>query len=392
MSTETERGLLLSCGIFEVTEAARAVGYSFRNGEKKAEIVDALIARGLQGKALAYINTKRSNKAHTPTPSPDGYSPQTTTATTEAPSAMQTPNNEAAQLAAVLQSILSRPQGLDVPAVQALIDAALKNIDVGFSTTINIPDRPQVVIEERTHAAFPSLMRKLSAGENVMIVGDAGTGKTHACEQAAKALGLTLHVQGAVSYAHELLGYKTATGEYLRTPTREAFEHGGLLLIDEADASAPEAPLVINSLLANGFAAFPDALVKKHPDFICVLNTNVDGSGATMQYSGRVRMDGAFLDRFVMQRWAIDPAIEKDLACGQLEWLAAVRAVREYVKTHQIADVIATPRAVTKGARLLAAGETREEVLTACLMRGALVDQWANICALGPVSDFLAGF
>lgn len=381
---EEQRVYLLQVGIFQITDGARAVGYSFRNGLKKAEIIDGVISAGLGEALISWV----INQGKT---GPMMGEEENTTMVQTAP-ATQTPTGDALQLAAILQTILSRPAGLDISAVQNLIDESLKKIDVGFSTTVVIPDRPVVTIEERTHERFPLLLQYLGAGENVMLVGDAGTGKTHACERAATALGRTLHVQGAVSYAHELLGYKTATGEYVRTATREAFEHGGLLLIDEADASSPEAPLVINALLSNGFAAFPDGLVKKHPDFLCILAVNVDGSGATMQYSGRARMDGAFIDRFVMLRWGIDPALEKQLAMGQTEWLACVRAVREYVKTHQIHDVIATPRSVAKGAKLLAAGVAREEVLNACLQRGALVEQWDNVKALGPVSDFLTGF
>ena len=111
-----------------------------------------------------------------------------------------------------------------------------------------------------------------------------------------------------------------------------------------------------------------------------------------MQYSGRQRLDGAFLDRFVNQEWAIDPAIEKIDARGHSEWLLAVRAVRAYATSSGILDVVATPRAVKFGAKLIEAGEERDEVLRSCLKRGALNDQWPNVLALPAVADFLAGF
>jgi len=311
---------------------------------------------------------------------------------TEKQEMQNNPGSEATQLAAVLQSIMTRPVGIDAEAVRAIVAEALKGIDLTPSVTINFPDKPTIVLEEITHKLFPKLLRKLQIRKHTIIVGGAGAGKTHATEQAARALGLSFYPMTAATFAHELVGYRDATREYARTPFREGFEHGGIVLIDEADASSADCLLVLNAMLANGFGAFPDGRVKAHSDFICVLCTNTDGSGATMQYSGRARLDGAFLDRFMVQKWEVDPAIEKASAGGNTEWLAAVRAVRAYAEQHQILDVVATPRAVANGAALLAAGEDREEVLLATLYRGALTQQWASVLALGPVADFLAGF
>jgi cobaltochelatase CobS len=318
---------------------------------------------------------------------------QTPIITENTPMTQNNPGSEATQLAAVLQSILTRPVGIDAEAVRTIVAEALKNVDLTPSVTINFPDRETIVLEEITHKLFPKLLRKLQIRKHTIIVGGAGAGKTHATEQAARALGLTFYPMTAATFSHELVGYRDATREYARTPFREGYEHGGIVLIDEADASSADCLLVLNAMLANGFGAFPDGRVKAHPDFICVLCTNTDGSGATMQYSGRARLDGAFLDRFMVQKWEVDPAIEKASARGNIEWLAAVRAVRAYAEQHQILDVVATPRAVANGAALLAAGEDdREEVLMATLYRGALTQQWPSVLALGPVADFLAGF
>ena len=52
----------------------------------------------------------------------------------------------------------------------------------------------------------------------------------------AETLGLPFHIHGASAMPHEILGYKDAGGTYHRTPFREAFEFGGVLMLDEVDA------------------------------------------------------------------------------------------------------------------------------------------------------------
>jgi len=394
MTLDQIRAVLSATHIITLQTAARACGLSFRNGPEagKAVLIDKICSdETLSSNVITWLQNNPSglkSKTEESTLSPTIQTP----IITEKQEMQNNPGSDANQLAIVLQSILTRPVGIDDAAVRAIVAEALKGIDLTPSVTINFPDRPTIVLEEITHKLFPKLLRKLQIRKHTIIVGGAGAGKTHATEQAARALGLEFYPMTAATFAHELVGYRDASREYVRTPFREGFEHGGIVLIDEADASSADCLLVLNAMLANGFGAFPDGRVKAHPDFICVLCTNTDGSGATMQYSGRARLDGAFLDRFMVQKWEVDPAIEKASAGGNTEWLAAVRAVRAYAEQHQILDVVATPRAVANGAALLAAGEDREEVLLATLYRGALTQQWPSVLALGPVADFLAGF
>ena len=392
MTLDQIRAVLSATHIITLQTAARACGLSFRNGPEagKAVLIDRICNdETLSANVIAWLQNNPSGlKAKTESESTIIQTP----IIMEKTEMQNNPGSEATQLAAVLQSIMTRPVGIDAEAVRGIVAEALKGIDITPSVTINFPDKPTIILEEITHKLFPKLLRKLQIRKHTIIVGGAGAGKTHATEQAARALGLSFYPMTAATFSHELVGYRDASREYARTPFRDGFEHGGIVLIDEADASSADCLLVLNAMLANGFGAFPDGRVKAHPDFVCVLCTNTDGSGASMQYSGRTRLDGAFLDRFVLQKWEVDPAIEKASAAGNTEWLAAVRAVRAYAELHQILDVVATPRAVANGAALLAAGEDREEVLLATLFRGALTQQWASVLALGPVADFLSGF
>jgi MoxR-like ATPase len=441
---------LENASIIKLSPAARLAGLSFRNGLTKAEIVRALREQNLLEKAHEilkqfeqagernpYQNTIASTVASEQQSVPAPLTSATLTRMAQerstasasplpAPPSIATPapSQPDPASAQALMALIQRIAGstLDEGKVRELAKEVAESIYTGREkawatelgkslanivdekiktafensprgTVIHIPPKQEPIkLEERQHAQFADLLTCLSCGLNVYLVGQASSGKTHAAENAAKALSRPFYAQGAVTYAHELLGYVDANSKYVRTQFRDSFENGGLMLLDEFDASSPEAALVVNAALANGFCAFPDGMIRRHPDFLCVVGANTDGSGATMSYSGRARLDGAFLDRFVQIEWKIDPIIEKGKAKGNDEWLSTVRAVRKFMLDRKIHDVGATVRAVDFGSTLLAAKVPPTKVLESCLKRGALVAEWAQILRLPEVAEFLIGF
>lgn len=413
MLTHSEALAALSAAnVVHVYAAARAAGLSFRNGPSKQDVIN-LLSRNAAMTQAAYSYLLKNHGdplANAPQEQP---APQPAASEASVPLASQasvpvtSSLDPAQQMAAAIRALASG--AIDESRVRAIMREELEGFEVSADslaelvrsevaklpqgTVINLPEKSEPVkFDGVQHRQFGDLLLALRAELNVILCGPASSGKTYAAEQAAKALGLNFHAQGAVSYAHELLGYVDAHGKYVSTEFRKAFEHGGLILLDEFDASSAEAPLVVNAALANGFCAFPDGMVKKHAAFLCVAGTNTDGSGATMQYAGRARLDGAFLDRFVKIDWAIDPNIEKGKAAQYSAWLTAVREVREFVASRQIHDVAATVRAVDFGARLLAQKMAPNKVAEFTLKRGALANEWEAIKALPAMREFLSGF
>lgn len=402
LSNPAIRAALENTGIVYLVPAARMAGLSFRNGLTKGEIIDRLMADPPKA-AAALSHAQSLSKGQTPAKPPapvDWLDDDPQPAPAPAPMVPQqvpvdlsnyVKRDEWAQANARLADQAAAigahaNQRIDAQAREIEALKALRPVEIHF------PEKPEPVrIEGATHPQFLDLLTSLRAGLHCMLVGPAGSGKTYSAEQAAGALGRHFYMQGAITYAHELLGYIDAHSRYVRTQFRDAFEKGGLILLDEFDASSAEAALVLNAALANGACAFPDGLVRKHADFLCVIGANTDGSGATMQYAGRARLDGAFLDRFVTFRWDIDARIEESLSGGNPAWLAAVRDVREFAKKRGILDVVATPRAVAFGARLIAAGMAREKIAERTLMRGALVECWRDVLALPSIRSFLQG-
>jgi cobaltochelatase CobS len=223
------------------------------------------------------------------------------------------------------------------------------------------------------HKNFAKLV-KLMASANVMhayLVGPAGSGKTTGAENAAKAVGRKVYIQGATSGSHELLGYSDGSGTYHTTPFRQAFEQGGIVILDEIDGGANDSLLVINAGTANGYMSFPDSAepVQMHPDFRVIACANTWGKGADRMYVGRSQLDASTIDRFFMIEWNYDEKLERAL-CGNEAWCDRVQALRSGADKEK-ARIVISPRAAIKGAQLLAEGWLQSDVEEGLIWRGA---------------------
>jgi cobaltochelatase CobS len=218
-------------------------------------------------------------------------------------------------------------------------------------------------------------------GQMPMIVGPAGGGKTTACEHVATALGLPFYSDGALFSEHKLTGYKDGAGQYHITSFRQAFEHGGVYCMDEADRSDPSVPVVLNSALANGFMAFPDRAepVRRHRDFVPLIAANTFGRGADRLYVGANQLDGATTDRTVALNWDYDEVLERALA-GDDAWVSYVQAARASAWKHKVRHII-SPRASMGGAALRRAGLPFDLVTEAAIWKGLDAGQRNRIIA-----------
>jgi hypothetical protein len=220
----------------------------------------------------------------------------------------------------------------------------------------------------KQHYQLPTLISILETKLNAYIVGPAGAGKTHAAQQAAKALGVPFYFTGAIASEFKLTGFIDAQGKPVFTEFRKAYEHGGLFLFDEIDGSYPQAVLAFNAALSNNFMDFPDKRVERHKDFYCIAAANTWGQGADRQYVGRNQLDAASLDRFVFLPWNYDENLERDLA-GNDDWTDYIHKVRGYVEKQKMRYVV-SPRASIFGAQLLANGIERNEVENLVVWKG----------------------
>lgn len=182
-------------------------------------------------------------------------------------------------------------------------------------TRIFINNEAKAAVTGRQHNKLAQVLRYVQIRQSLYLYGPAGTGKTQLAETAAQAVNLPFYpisVCGQTTKS-DLLGYTTANGSYIETIFRTAYENGGVFLLDEIDNGNPNVTAVLNSALANGVCTFPDKVVKRHPDFICIAAANTFGTGASAEYIGRNPIDAATLDRFKQIFVDYDEELEMEL-------------------------------------------------------------------------------
>lgn len=241
-------------------------------------------------------------------------------------------------------------------------------------------DKKPVQVDGLQHHMFAELLQTCSARlpdghrMNVWLRGPAGSGKTTAAANVAKALGLQFAFNGALDSEYKLKGFVDATGKCVSTPFRKIWTEGGVYLFDEVDASLPAAVLGFNAALANARCDFPDANIERHKDCVIIAAANTFGGGATADYVGRAKQDAAFLDRFVQMDWDIDESLETALT-GNASWSEYVQTARSRVNERGLKGIIISPRASLFGAAMLASGMTAKRVIEMTIYKGMTADQ-----------------
>jgi cobaltochelatase CobS len=318
-------------------------------------------------------------------PKPMAQTPATTTQ--DAPHA-------AGRLAAAIAELMAeggKAAPLDVDQVREIVKlevaaVATKALE-GFSrvqiTILDQAKQESRQVEGLTHKSFPALLKACAAVDqagnhlNVWMHGPAGSGKTHAAAQVAKALNLPFGFHGSMSMPHELVGFVDAAGKYHTTQFVKRFTEGGLCLLDEVDSGENGPLLALQAALANGDMSLPNGeIVKRHKDFICIAAGNTTGQGATVDYVGRSKIDAAFLSRFpILISWGYDEELEQAFS-GNKEFAMTVQAARAKAKALGIKALI-TPRHTAAGAALIAMGATAKEAALATYLSALSAEQVA---------------
>ena len=282
------------------------------------------------------------------------------------------------------------------PLAKAIADAIkphMKQLEENMSggkIKIDIPQMPEVTLD-RQHYMFEMLLKVANAGINPMLVGPAGTGKTHASMSLAEALGRTFDAMSFSPMTTEakIIGYKDVKGTYHETAMVRQYRDGGVMLGDEMDAGNAAGLTQLNMMLANERAGTPEGVISRHKDFIFVACANTYGTGANRQYVGRNQLDSATLDRFAFIDWDYDEALEGvfagvkkeskklDIEAGGIpsaaQWFERSIAVRHAVEKLELRHVIG--RAVRHGVTLASAGIGLDHLDKMLLFRGLPLDQ-----------------
>lgn len=214
----------------------------------------------------------------------------------------------------------------------------------------------RVPLPDLTHAAMPDLLGWASVGVYTMLVGPAGSGKSHACAQAAEIVGRDFYFQSMALEVYDLTGVVYPNGTYVPSPFVEAFQKGGIWLGDELDRWQRAALVGLNAALAQGKMYLPNNTVAvQHADFHAIGACNTYGRGGTHEYEAEP-LDQSTLSRFPAKvAWEYDEALEHKFAGDCLKsqaWTREVQAVRQIAKNAAI-SLNADPRTMSAGIKAL---------------------------------------
>ena len=183
--------------------------------------------------------------------------------------------------------------------------------------------------ESVKHEKFEMIKTCIENNIPVYLAGPAGSGKNHTLEQIAKEMGLDFYFTNSVQQEYKLTGFIDAGGVFHETEFYKAFKNGGLFFLDEMDASIPEVLVLLNAAIANGYFEFPNGKINAHENFRVVAAGNTVGNGADDNYTGRMVLDQATLDRFAIIDFDYDIKIEMYLAKGNSELVEFIESLRE---------------------------------------------------------------
>ena len=359
----TEYGYKLSGGKWERVHGRLQKGFTKEMENYVWEQIDA------NHLTEAVLETDIGNHRH-PVSSPPTH--QTTATAEEALNALRT-------------ALGQMPGKVDEDEIIRKVTAEVLNNLPVKTIRVEMPDKPARDVPGVVHEKFETILKLVKANVPVMLKGSAGSGKNHTLEQVAEALDLDFYISNAVTQEHKLTGFIDAGGKYHTTQFREAFEHGGLFMLDEIDASRPDVLVALNSAIANGKHPFPDKTVQAHPEFRIVCAGNTYGNGANATYVGRNPLDGATLDRFVVIDFEYSKQVEETLT-DDSELLSFVWSLRKTVDTRQL-KMIVSMRAIINASKMRMAGIPVEHIISGVFLKGISTDDIETLKEAIPYDD-----
>jgi hypothetical protein len=178
---------------------------------------------------------------------------------------------------------------------------------------------------------FQKMVDDLVMGNNVFLVGGAGTGKTYLAENllAKAALGRQHIIINCSQWTSptEIIGGQTMDG-YVEGKLIEAWHQGYVLILDELPKIDPNTAGLFNDALAK--TKIPNAVIfnarkesfPKHNNFACIATGNIYPDKESMTYGANNKQDLSLLDRFSGSVYFVEknPAIEKQIIQNDMLW------------------------------------------------------------------------
>lgn len=249
----------------------------------------------------------------------------------------------------MIEKVREELEGFDTPKPKTLFVKYEDNETIEFDTPVS--------------PYLNDVLDVFKAGENPLLVGPAGSGKSVICEQAARSLGLPFSHVNCTAGASEtwFFGRQTPTGPF-KGPLHVRYEEGGLFGAEEWDASDENLTLAFNTLMESKkfFNPILNETVDRHENFLFIATANTSGRGADMVYTGRNRQDGAARSRFVPIEVSYSQEIEKAV-CPDVDLRDRFWSAREELDKRKSEEVWGT-RQLRQAFKLKSLGWSEKKV------------------------------
>lgn len=212
--------------------------------------------------------------------------------------------------------------GIIIPTEERVLDP---NVNHFFDIRIPFKDRfaELMSLKEKDikengsiyHEAFDDILKMIMIGKTPYMTGPSGCGKTYVVEeQIAKLLGLKVVTDSYITFEQSVIGYtNSGNGAYVPSNFYRCYKYGDIYFLDEIDNGIANATIILNKFMGsskNSFT-FPDGVtIKRHPNFRIVTAGNTKGSGKTLAYNTRQKLDEATLQRMTPIEFDYDNRIE----------------------------------------------------------------------------------
>lgn len=256
----------------------------------------------------------------------------------------------------------SQDQSVNAEEVEAIVNSVMNSRKVCFedlcaelTEAIKSSQKIKIRLPEYETKEFdaktPNLLRLIDdvcMGNNVMLIGGAGTGKTYLAEQVAKIMELNTQVINCNQFTSpiEINGGQTIEG-YQEGKLIKAWENGDILILDELPKLDPNTAGILNEALAK--TAEPEdsdrAIIentrgdkkRKKKGFGVIATGNVYPNSEDSAYGANNKQDLSLLDRFTGSVYEIEknPEFEKELLQGYLFVWAIADRMRSVIERNR---------------------------------------------------------
>ncbi len=228
------------------------------------------------------------------------------------------------------------------------LEQKIKSI-IGEGTGIKLTRPPKSDSVLADDPIFWKVIDDIQIGNNVFLVGEAGTGKTVMAESVARALVrefVTINCSQWTSPG-EIIGGETITG-YREGKLFTCWRKGKLLVLDEMPKLDPNTAGLFNDALAKtaapkgmGILTDPNGeTYDKNPKFGCIATGNTTGKTVSAKYGGNNQQDASLLDRFSGSYYFIGYDEKKEAKLTFRAVFNICRSIRNVIIAQQGDDIM----------------------------------------------------